>query len=193
MSGEKILSSIREESEKNIAAIKEDSEKKCKEILDKADSTVKTIKSDADRRLKEQSARLKGSYERSVELLKRNTLLKIRRTEIDKTISYICDYMTGLNDQAYFELIYKLAGTLGKKSGVVYLNEKDLKRAPKDFVLQMNRAGLDVTLSSTPDNSIASGFIIKKGDIEENMSFSAIIADKREAIEDIISRELFTD
>ena len=29
------------------------------------------------------------------------------------------------------------------------------------------------------------------GDIEENMSFAAVIADRREAVEDVINRELF--
>ena len=193
MSGEKILSSIREESEKNIASMKKDSEKKCREILDKADKAVKEIKSENDRKLKEQSAVQRSAYDRSVELLKRNTLLETRREEIDKTVDSVYSYMLSLNDREYFELIYKLAATLGKKSGVLFLNSKDMKRLPDNFVKRMNECGIDASLSDTPDDSINSGFILKNGDIEENMSFSSIIADKREEIEDIISRELFKD
>ena len=38
---------------------------------------------------------------------------------------------------------------------------------------------------------IESGFILKCGDIEENMDFSAILSEKRDAIEDFINQELF--
>ena len=45
-------------------------------------------------------------------------------------------------------------------------------------------------LSKTPCD-IESGFILKCGDIEENMDFSAILSEKRDAIEDFINQELF--
>ena len=45
--------------------------------------------------------------------------------------------------------------------------------------------------NNVPNDTIESGCILKKGDIEENMSFSAVISQKREEIEDLISKELF--
>ena len=57
----------------------------------------------------------------------------------------------------------------------------------------MAKSGITATLSNVPDDRIESGFVLKNGDIEDNMSFDAIIAEKREAIEDVINRELFKD
>ena len=113
------------------------------------------------------------------------------RTAINEAVVSVLDYMEHLESKEYFALIYRLAATLGAKEGVVLLNEKDLKRVPKDFIQQIAKSGIKAALSPTPDNSIKSGFILKNGDIEENMSFAAVIADRREAVEDVINRELF--
>ena len=40
---------------------------------------------------------------------------------------------------------------------------------------------------------IDGGFILKNGDIEENMSFSALLSSNRDSIEDLINRELFAE
>ena len=74
--------------------------------------------------------------------------------------------------------------------GVVYLNNKDLNRAPSDFVAQLKNVGLNASLSKDSID-IDGGFVLKNGDIEENMSFSAIISARRGEIEDLINRELF--
>ncbi len=192
-SGEKILASIREESEKNIADIKSDSERKCKEILEKGSTKAREIKNAAEKKTDEQTQRLKKSNKSRAELEKRNTILKTKRAEIDKAVKAVETYMTSLDDKEYFDLIYKLAATLGKKEGTVFLNSGDLKKAPSDFEQKFARSGIQAKLSSTPDDSIKNGFILKNGDIEDNMSFTAIIADKREAVEDLINRELFKD
>ena len=137
--------------------------------------------------------RLKKSNQSRIELEKRSTVLKTKREEIEKAVRKISDSMKNLNDEAYFRLIYRLASTLGKKEGVILLNTRDLKRVPKDFLSEMAKSGITATLSNVPDDRIDSGFVLKNGDIEDNMSFDAIIAEKREAIEDVINRELFKD
>ena len=192
-SGEKILSVIREDSEQNIKAIKAESEKKCSEILEKGRAKVSEINAAAERKKAEQTAKLEKSCKSRVELEKRNAVLKAKRNEINKAVDAAVSYMSGLGDKEYFELIYKLAATLGKKEGVVLLNSRDLKRAPADFEKKIQQAGLAATLGKAPCDSIKSGFILKNGDIEENMSFDAIVAERREAVEDLINRELFKD
>ena len=192
-SGEKILSVIKEDSEKNIAEIKSESEKKCREILEKGRAKAKEFENAAEKKKAELDARMMKSCRSRVELEKRNAILKTKRAEIDKAVAAVEEYMTGLGDKEYFELIYKLAATLGKKEGVVMLNSKDLKRVPNDFEKKLAAAGIKAKLDKTPCDSIKSGFILKNGDIEDNMSFSSVIADKREAVEDLINRELFRD
>ena len=192
-SGEKILSVIRADSEETIAEIKKQSEEKRQAILSKADEKAKEIAQTAQIKKAELTDRLKKSNQSRIELEKRSTVLKTKREEIEKAVRKISDSMKNLNDEAYFRLIYRLASTLGKKEGVILLNTRDLKRVPKDFLSEMAKSSITATLSNVPDDRIDSGFVLKNGDIEDNMSFDAIIAEKREAIEDVINRELFKD
>ena len=61
---------------------------------------------------------------------------------------------------------------------------------PKNFTERMEAAGVDASVSQTPAD-ITGGFILKCGDVEENMEFAAIISAGRDEIEDLINRELF--
>ncbi|MBQ5562177.1 MAG: V-type ATP synthase subunit E [Clostridia bacterium] len=192
-SGEKIIAEIRHECDEKISAINAETEDVCASIIDSAKKKASDITKNAQYKLEEQSSKLLKAHQSKCELEKRNMLLKARRQEIDNAVEHILDHMTGLPSKVYFELVYKLAVTSDIKDGTVYLNSKDLKRLPKNFQERLAESGMNVTISDTPDESIESGFILKNGDIEENLSFSSIIAEKREEIEDLISRELFKD
>ena len=192
-SGEKIIAEIRHEFDEKISAINAETEDVCASIIDSAKKKASDITKNAQYKLEEQSSKLLKAHQSKCELEKRNMLLKARRQEIDNAVEHILDHMTGLPSKVYFELVYKLAVTSDIKDGTVYLNSKDLKRLPKNFQERLAESGMNVTISDTPDESIESGFILKNGDIEENLSFSSIIAEKREEIEDLISRELFKD
>ena len=61
---------------------------------------------------------------------------------------------------------------------------------PENFTKRMAAAGVDASVSKNPAK-IGGGFILKSGDVEENMEFAAIISSKRDEIEDLINRELF--
>ena len=191
--GEKIIAEIRHEFDEKISAINAETEDVCASIIDSAKKKASDITKNAQYKLEEQSSKLLKAHQSKCELEKRNMLLKARRQEIDNAVEHILDHMTGLPSKVYFELVYKLAKTSHIKDGTVYLNSKDLKRIPKNFQERLAESGMNVTISDTSDESIESGFILKSGDIEENLSFSSIIAEKREAIEDMISKELFKE
>lgn len=192
-SGEKILSVIREDSEKTIEEIKSQSKDKCSSIIEKAKAKADEIISNAEKKKAEQTEKLTKASKSRIELEKRNILLKAKRKEIDKAVDAVLVYMSELEDKQYFELIYKFASTLGNKEGIVFLGERDIKRVPEDFEKKLSESGIKATLSMIPDKSIKTGFILKNGDIEDNMSFESVIAEKREAVEDLINRELFKD
>ncbi|MCD8026041.1 MAG: hypothetical protein LUF33_03700, partial [Clostridiales bacterium] len=99
---------------------------------------------------------------------------------------------TQLDDKAYFELIYELAKTLGGANGEILLNQKDLSRLPDDFTQRLSESGVTAAVNKSAVD-ISGGFILKSGDIEENMSFESVIADKRDLLEDLINRELFVE
>ena len=65
-----------------------------------------------------------------------------------------------------------------------------MQRLPADFESKIREAGLDASVSGTAAD-ICGGFVLKSGDIEENMDFRALINARRDEIEDLINRELF--
>ena len=120
-----------------------------------------------------------------------NELLVSIREHDGRAVVAVEQTMLELPDEAYFELLCKMAAALEEKSGVILLNSKDLARVPSDFITRLSALGITATLCDTPNDSIRGGFILKNGDIEDNMTFPAVIADRRDELEDLIGRTLF--
>lgn len=187
---DRILSRIKSDCDESVRAIEEDAKKQ-------RDSIIAAAQHEADKQAAEiaekaalKSAQLEASGKSRAQLETRNALLKRRRMEIDKTVDGLEAYLLGLDDAAYFKAIYRLAAKLGGKSGTVFLNAKDLARKPADFEDNLRAAGLNASVSKEPA-PISGGFILKDGDVEENMEFAAIISARRDEIEDLINKKLF--
>lgn len=188
---ERILSRIKSDCDESVRAIEEQARKERGRIIADAQLTADKKAAGVAEQAERRCARIRTSLQSRAQLEKRNALLKQRRTEIDKTISGLEKYLLDLKDYDYFEAVYRLAAQLSGKSGVVFLNKKDLGRKPANFEKRLKAAGLDASVSDKPVN-ISGGFILKSGDIEENMEFSAIISSARDRLEDMINQELFS-
>ncbi len=187
---ERILSRIKSDCDESVRAIERHAQAERGRIIAGAQHDADKSAAEIAEKTAQLSARAKTSAQSRAQLEKRNALLKQRRIEIDKTVSGLEEYLLNQKDYDYFESIFRLAATLGGKSGVVFLNKKDLARKPNNFEKRLKAAGLDATVSSAPAD-ISGGFILKCGDVEENMEFSAIINSRRDEIEDLINKELF--
>ena len=190
--GDKLLSRIKSDCDESVRAIEAKSAEVCSGILAEAQNQGDKSAGEILRKAQTKVEQINASSKSRAELETRNALLKRRRSEIDKTLDGLRDYLVNLSDNEYFEYIYKLAAKLSGKKGMVHMNQRDLDRMPLDFILQLAKNGLIALVSKTPVD-IAGGFILKSGDIEENMDFSALIAAKRDEIEDKINRELFAE
>lgn len=189
-SGDKILNRISLDCDERISQIGAETDEKCAQIMAQAKLDADKISAEIADRAQSKVKQMQAASESRCDLETRNAFLKRRREEIDKTYSEILNKMKNLPDEDYFELIYTFAKKLNGMSGVVLLNEKDMNRLPKDFLARLEKCGVKAELSKMPCD-IESGFILKCGDIEENMDFSAILSEKRDAIEDFINQELF--
>ena len=187
---DRILSRIKSDCDASVRAIEEQARKDCDRITadaqHEADKQAAAIAAQAAQK----HAQTDASAKSRAQLQKRNDLLKRRREEIDKPVEGLQQYFLDLNDCEYFEAVYRLASQLKGKSGEIFLNARDLERKPQNFEKRLSAAGLNATVSQTPAD-ISGGFILKCGDVEENMEFAAIINAKRDEIEDLINRELF--
>ena len=190
---EKILSVIKKESEEKIKALNDDAEKVYLEITGEAVKKAEEIRRSGEHKVQLQAENLLKAFRSRAELERRNALLRTKRKEIEKTIGMIQKHINSMNEKDYFRFILRLAKNLENTDGVMYFNSSDLKRMPKNFQMILEDHSINSKLSDTPDDSIDGGFILKNGDIEENMSISSLIEEKREKLEDFISSELFKD
>lgn len=130
-------------------------------------------------------------------LLVRNAKLQQRRRELDGTVSALLGYLAGLPDGDYFDALFSLlARSVQPGDGVLYLNARDLARLPAGFEARLAALPAErgvqgsVALSKEP-RELDGGFLLQYGEIEINAAFSALVEEKREALEDRIQRELF--
>lgn len=189
-SGDKILNRISLDCDERISKINAETDEKCAQIMAQAKLDADKISAEIADRAQSKVKQMQAASKSRCDLETRNAFLKRRREEIDKTYSEILNKMKNLPDEDYFELIYTFAKKLSGMSGVVLLNKKDMNRLPKNFLARLEECGVKAELSKAPCD-IESGFILKCGDIEENMDFSAILSEKRDIIEDFINQELF--
>ena len=188
--GETIINRITADGEQSVAAIRSDADRANAEVLAEAQKQALARKEELAAETDAKVAQIRTASKSRAELAARTALLRRRRAEIDKTAAALLDYLTGLGDNDYFNALYRLAAKLKGKSGELMLNQRDLQRLPGDFEAKLREAGLDARVSqSTAD--IPGGFILKSGDIEENMDFSALLNARRDEIEDLINRGLF--
>lgn len=189
-SGDKILNRISLDCDERISKIGAETDEKCAQIMAQAKLDADKISAEIADKAQSKVKQMQAASKSRCDLETRNAFLKRRREEIDKTYSEILNKMKNLPDEDYFELIYTFAKKLSGMSGVVLLNKKDMNRLPKNFLARLEECGVKAELSKAPCD-IESGFILKCGDIEENMDFSAILSEKRDIIEDFINQELF--
>ncbi len=187
---ERILSRIRTDCDESVRKIETHAQHEHDRIIADAQHRADTQAAAVAEKTAQKRAQLETSSQSRAQLARRNALLKQRRKEIDTTVEELEAYLLGLGDNEYFEALYRLAAKLRGKSGEIFLSKKDLKRLPKNFTERMEAAGVRASVSQTPAD-ITGGFILKSGDVEENMEFAAIISSKRDEIEDLINRELF--
>ncbi|MER2080296.1 MAG: V-type ATP synthase subunit E [Ruminococcus sp.] len=188
--GETIINRIKADCDESVASIRLDAEKANAAVLTEAEREAQLREKEIADKTQQRLRQIQAASKSRAELEVRNALLRRRRSEIDKTVGMLIDYLLQLGDNDYFNAIYKLAARLRGKSGELMLNQKDLQRLPSDFEAKIREAGLDATVSRNPAD-IPGGFILKSGDIEENMDFEAILRARRDEIEDLINRGLF--
>lgn len=190
--GEKILDRIKSDCDDNIREIEAKSAETCSQIISEGKTQAEKISADIAKKADAKVIQINAMSKSRAELETRNALLKRRRKEIDITLGKLLDYLVNLGDKEYFDIIYRLASRLNGKKGEIFLNANDISRLPSDFEQKLKFNGLDAVVSKAPAD-ISGGFILKCGDIEENMDFEALISAKQDGIEDLINRELFSE
>lgn len=185
---EKIIERILVASQEAAAAREAEAEKTAAEQLE-AEKAAIAQKAQATAALREQAEKRQLNAARSAaELAVRNAQLECRRAEIDRTLSETLAHLRSLPAGAYFALLETLIRAHREgEGGELMLSAADLSRVPAGFA-----ESLGVTLCQVPAE-IDGGCVLRWGDIEENLTFKALLDERRDRLEDAICRELWSE
>ncbi len=190
---EQILEEAREAARQRVDEAKATATARIEEARHKAQEQADVVRADA----KEQGQSLIRAAHSAAALTVRNAGLRQRRRELEETLAATLAWLNALPDNEYFERLYPLLRrSVQPGNGILRLNARDLARKPVDFDErvrdELTAAEVDgtVTVSGVPCG-IDGGFMLQYGEVEINAAFSSLLEEKREALEDLLNRELF--
>ena len=187
--------------EKIIEGILDESRTEAQKVLSRARTEADSVSEEYKARAKDYSAKkvseallrakvIKQNADSAGDITVRDASLAKKHEEIEKTIGMALDKIKALPDEKYFTMLANIAEKYAeKKQGEALLGKDEAKRNADFFSKALKEKGLDVTIGYT--DSVKDGFILKYGDIEYNLSLSALVDDKRELLEDRINAVLF--
>ncbi len=189
--------------EKIIEGILDESRTEAQKVLSRARTEADSVSEEYKARAKDYSAKkvseallrakvIKQNADSAGDITVRDASLAKKHEEIEKTIGMALDKIKALPDEKYFTLLARIAEKYAeKKQGEALLGKDEAKRNANFFAKALKEKGLDVAVGYT--DSVKDGFILKYGDIEYNLSLSALVDDKRELLEDRINSVLFSN
>ena len=174
-----------EDARSQAAVILEDTEKETKKLCDAIREKSK--------------AELAASQERNqsaMDLMRRTEILKAKQKLIRETIDKACESFCNVEGDTYYKVLEDMVAKFARpEEGQMLLSEKDFDQAPAGFAQKIEaaakKAGGSLTIRKT-QVSIGKGFVLSYGGIEENCSFKALFADKKDELQDLVSRILFS-
>lgn len=190
-----------------IQTITGDAEAEAEEILKTAEKQAEAYQNEQEKLLKQQveAADKKSEKRAGLELEKRKSaahmeqkkrLLSARQIMIADILQKAETAILELPQEEYFSFLYRAADTyMQSGTGVVRLSKRDLERLPKDFTARLQAIAKKndavFAVSGEPED-IEGGLIFDYGEIEENCTVKALIHNKKEALQDLVSGFLFS-
>ena len=190
---EKILQGILDDANLQAEKTLNDAAAVCEEIKAQTNQMVKSYSATTTSNALLRAKSIKDNAESAAALIVRDAKLAKRHAEIEKTLNLAEEQIISLPDKEYFTLLAALAAKNAKaQEGTLILGKADLARNVSLFKDLLNKENLNLSVSEIAAD-IASGFILKYGDIEYNLTLKAVINDKREELEDKINKILFSN
>jgi len=189
---DKIISQIKEESQEAAARTLAGARDEADKVLAAARKEAESECADIERRSRQSVANILERGQSAADLKKRGSILAEKQKLIGDTIEKAKAELKGMDTDAYFDMILKLAGN-GK--GELLFSAKDLARVPEGFEDRLNAAlkDKDAALHISKDTrDIDAGFVLTYGGIEENCSINAIFDSAHELLQDKVQEILFS-
>lgn len=183
-----------------IERIQSESSQECDEIIEKAQAQCENIRLQHEQQAAELTAQIHAGV--NDELVKiqetaklqaetdaKKMLFSVRQKMVAEAVAQAIEKSQNLPETEYFSVLTKLLIIYSQnRAGEIMLCPADFKRMTPEFREVLG--GLPLELIQ--DNSVAGGgFILRYGEVEENCTFPALFAAKREIIHDQVYHILF--
>lgn len=192
-----ILESIRRDGRETADSILKKAGDDASEILSRGKAEAQLRREEILRGTANEAKDAAGRVISAAHRQERRIILSARQKIILEMIEAAERSLYDLNDEDYFEVIVSLASKRAMpQKGELLLGSRDFARMPPDFEEKLGAAlpeGAELTVSAAQEAPVEGGFILVYGGIEENCTFKALFDDRREQLQDLANRLLFTD
>lgn len=196
MSGiDKIKSQILDEAnhsaEVKLAEANEKAERMFSEAKAEAEAEVSRLQAKSQEAVAVYADRVKSSGE----MQRKQAILQAKQEVIADVLQNAYEKVCAQDDAAYFGMITRMLEKYAQPGdGIISFNAKDLKRMPKGFEAEMEKAaqkkGGSLKLSAEA-KEMDGGFILVYGGVEENCTIRAMFDAKRDYLSDKVHEVLF--
>lgn len=185
-----IINNSKEIANQNIISAQNEAYKIIADATSKADLLKDNLISEAQKKADDIITR----GESSAALVKRKIMLQTKTEIINDTISMAYKALSAYEGNKYYDIILSIVKKYNtSKNGILFLSEKDLSDAPKNFNDEILKASNGkITLSDTPRELDSRGFILVFDKIEENYTFKAMFLSNEDKLKDIANELLFS-
>ena len=192
---DKIVEQILAEAQGEAEKITTDAKAEADKLLADAKAEAEKIKLQSDARIETDKAGKSARAKSSADLKKRQAILKAKQAIISDIIDKAYRQVLNLDEAEYFDLMLRMISKYAQsKSGQIFFAEADLKRLPKGYDKEIEKAAQTnagtLAVAETSRN-IDGGFILNYGGIEVNCSFKAIFSSEKEKLADKVNAFLF--
>lgn len=196
MSGlDKIKSQILDEANHSAEMKIAEANEKAAQMLGEAKAEAEAESSKISAKSQEAIAVYAERVKSSGEMQRKQAILQAKQEVIADVLQKAYEKVCTQEDSAYFDMIIKMLEKYAQPGeGIISFNAKDLKRMPKGFEAEMEKAaqkkGGTLRLSETA-KEMDGGFILVYGGVEENCTIRAMFDAKRDYLSDKVHEVLF--
>lgn len=193
---DKMINQILDEANNSANKILEDARAGAEDIMNKAREEAGALQKDMEKRSEADIRNYKERVASSADLQRRTSLLEAKQEMISAVVDKAYGVFVSKSGEEYFQVIREmLKKFVLPQDGEIYFSKKDLDQMPADFEKEIQEiaasAGGSLKLSKEA-KELDGGFILAYGGIEENCSFKALFASRKDDLQDQVQRVLFS-
>lgn len=196
MSGlDKIINQILADAQKEAEAILEKAEKEADNLLCETREELQRTQREAEERQEKKRAVSMERVRSAADLKRRQSVLETKQEILAKVLEQAYEQLLSKEGEEYFSILTKMLHRFVlPKAGEIYFSKQDLERMPESFrdgiaEIAKDRGG-SLTIGREA-KKIDGGFILVYGGVEENCTFRALFAEKKDELTDQVHTMLF--